>query len=223
MMVFLLAGKDAVCYERIKKSCDCRYGVVSQCMQNAHVKRGQGQYISNVLMKFNAKLGGTTSKVAGVSRALYSVKVKASSHVFQKPPSGHFKVPTMIVGADVSHAAPGSLQPSMAALTCSMDKTACRYAAACESNGHRVEMITQFNLEDMLTPLFRTWMSETGMGRMPQHFFYFRDGVSEGQFQHVIQQEVKHIKRIWRTLDQDNKYQNYNKVSLHQTMILMRH
>ena len=70
MMVFLLAGKDSICYERIKKSCDCRYGVVSQCMQNAHVKRGQGQYISNVLMKFNAKLGGTTSKVGGVSDAL---------------------------------------------------------------------------------------------------------------------------------------------------------
>ena len=73
IMVFLLAGKDSICYERIKKSCDCRYGVVSQCMQNAHVKRGQGQYISNVLMKFNAKLGGTTSKVGGVSKVLISL------------------------------------------------------------------------------------------------------------------------------------------------------
>ncbi|MCJ1285782.1 hypothetical protein MMC26_005123 [Xylographa opegraphella] len=205
MMVFLLAGKDSLCYERIKRSCDCRYGVVSQCMQNAHVKRGQGQYISNVLMKFNAKLGGTTSKVAG------------------KPPGGHFKIPTMIVGADVSHASPGSLQPSMAALTCSMDKTCCRYAAACESNGHRVEMVTQFNLEDMLTPLFRQWMSEVGMGRMPQQFFYFRDGVSEGQYQHVIQQEVKHIKRIWRTLDESNKYVNYEKIKFTVIVASKRH
>ena len=129
----------------------------------------------------------------------------------------------MIVGADVSHASPGSLQPSMAALTCSMDKTGCRYAAACESNGHRVEMVTQFNLEDMLTPLFRQWMSEVGMGRMPQQFFYFRDGVSEGQYQHVIQQEVKHIKRIWRTLDESNKYVNYEKVSHYPVLVLAQH
>ena len=67
MMVFMLSGKDAFRYSRIKKSCDCRWGVVSQCMQNAHIKKKQPQYISNVLMKFNAKLGGATARVPGVS------------------------------------------------------------------------------------------------------------------------------------------------------------
>lgn len=67
MMVFMLSSKDAFRYSRIKKSCDCRWGVVSQCMQNAHIKKKQPQYISNVLMKFNAKLGGATARVPGVS------------------------------------------------------------------------------------------------------------------------------------------------------------
>ena len=35
-------------------------------MQNAHVIRAQGQYISNVLMKVNAKLGGATARVGSV-------------------------------------------------------------------------------------------------------------------------------------------------------------
>ena len=70
MMVFVLSGKESHTYMRIKKSCDCRFGVVSQCMQSAHVRRGQAQYISNVLMKFNAKLGGTTARVPGVSSGL---------------------------------------------------------------------------------------------------------------------------------------------------------
>ena len=121
----------------------------------------------------------------------------------------------MVIGADVSHAAPGSLQPSMAAVTCSMDRWGCRYAAACETNGHRVEMISQFNMESMLAPLFREWMSTVGKGQMPQHVIYFRDGVSEGQYQHVIQQELYLLKRVWKTLDPDDpKHTNFNNVSL---------
>ena len=70
LLVFMLGGKASFDYMRIKKSADCRFGVVSQCMQNAHVVRGQGQYISNVLMKVNAKLGGATARVGGVSSTL---------------------------------------------------------------------------------------------------------------------------------------------------------
>lgn len=65
--MFMLPEKAAFQYLRIKKSANCRYGVVSQCVQNLHVQKSQPQYISNVLMKFNAKLGGTTAKVASVS------------------------------------------------------------------------------------------------------------------------------------------------------------
>lgn len=37
MLMFVLLFKEASMYNRIKKSCDCRFGVVSQCMQSAHV------------------------------------------------------------------------------------------------------------------------------------------------------------------------------------------
>ena len=37
MLMFVLLFKEIALYTRIKKSCDCRYGVVSQCMQSAHV------------------------------------------------------------------------------------------------------------------------------------------------------------------------------------------
>ena len=67
ILVFILPTKNSEVYSRIKKSCDCRYGVMSQCMQATHVVKNNPQYYSNVCMKFNAKLGGTTSKVALVS------------------------------------------------------------------------------------------------------------------------------------------------------------
>jgi eukaryotic translation initiation factor 2C len=96
-------------------------------MQAVHVVKAQPQYCSNLCMKINAKLGGSTSRV-GLSKPLIK---EAPSKFFEQHPK------TMIVGADVSHASPGSPQASMAALTMSMDKHASRYAAAVQTNGHR--------------------------------------------------------------------------------------
>ncbi|KAI9834225.1 MAG: hypothetical protein M1819_003063 [Sarea resinae] len=178
ILLFMVADKNAFHYTRIKKSCDCRFGVVSQVVQNAHVQKCNAQYISNVCMKINAKLGGCTSKVG------------------KKPPTGHFAVPTMIIGADVSHPSPGSDAPSMAAMTVSLDKYCARYAAGCETNGHRVEMITTANIDCILRSLIMNWVTTTGGGRYPTNIFYFRDGVSEGQYLKVINEEVKDIKAL---------------------------
>ena len=67
MLVVILSNKSADVYNRIKKSCDCRYGIMSQCVQASSVIKNQPQYCSNVLMKFNCKLGGTTCSIKAVS------------------------------------------------------------------------------------------------------------------------------------------------------------
>lgn len=84
----------------------------------------------------------------------------------------------------------------MAAMTVSMDNFGARYAAACETNGYRVEMITTANIDSMLKPLLRHWVQNLNQGRFPDHIYYFRDGVSEGQFQHVLQQEVGDMRKM---------------------------
>ena len=180
ILIFLVQDKNAFHYTRIKKSCDCRYGVVSQVMQLAQVLKGNGQYYSNVLMKVNAKLGGSTSKA-----------VPAKTSGFKG-----FSRPTMFIGADVSHASPGSEQPSMAALTVSWDKFGGRYVAGCQTNGKRVEMITENNFRSILSPLVAQWQMEVNGGRLPQHIIYIRDGVSEGQFQAVINEELPAIRQV---------------------------
>ncbi|KAK5089548.1 Protein argonaute [Exophiala xenobiotica] len=181
ILIFLVQNRNAQHYLRIKKSCDKRFGVVSQVMQAAQVQKGNPQYYSNVLMKFNAKLGGATAQV-----------VPAKDSGF----SGQFPVPTLFIGADVSHASPGSEQASMAAITVSYDRFGGRYAAGCQTNGHRVEMITENNMKSILGPLISNWMSEIGGGRVPGQVYYMRDGVSEGQFTKVIQEEVPHIRAV---------------------------
>ena len=81
ILLFVLPGRDSFMYERLKKNMECRYAMVSQMMNVAHVKKAQPQYCSNVCMKLNAKLGGSSCKVAD-----------------SKPPKPFFPRPTMIIG-----------------------------------------------------------------------------------------------------------------------------
>lgn len=111
-----------------------------------------------------------------------------------------FKVPTMIIGADVSHPAPGTSMASIAAVSVSMDRNAARYLAGVQTNGFRVEMITPSNLEQLLKPLIQNFMSTVNNGNLPKHVYYFRDGVSEGQFRALLSNEVADIKRIFEQL-----------------------
>ncbi|EKD12356.1 piwi domain-containing protein [Drepanopeziza brunnea f. sp. 'multigermtubi' MB_m1] len=177
ILFYVLPARDSFLYERIKKNSECRFALVSQCVNVVHVVKAQPQYCSNVAMKVNAKLGGTTSKIAA--------------------PKGFFSIPTMIIGADVSHPSPGSPQASMAAVTMSFDKDCCRYAAGVQTNGHRVEMITRHNIETVVMPMVKNWVNKVGGGNPPKHIFYFRDGVSEGQYTHVLDQEVADMKNAF--------------------------
>lgn len=67
ILMFILPNRSAEVYKRIKKNCECRFGVMSQCVQGSNVLKNQAQYHSNVCMKFNAKLGGTSCRVKLVS------------------------------------------------------------------------------------------------------------------------------------------------------------
>ncbi|KAK3347363.1 Piwi domain-containing protein [Neurospora tetraspora] len=179
-IVFIVVpDKTAHVYERIKKVFDCRYGVVTQILNADHVRKAAGQYISNVCMKVNAKLGGQTSSLTAT---------KAKSH-------GFFTKPTMMIGVDVSHASPGSDMPSIAAMCASVDMEGYQYRAAVETNGWHNEVLTNENIETMVPKFLQAYKDKTG--KEVEDIYYFRDGVSEGQFAHVIKQEVEAIKKVY--------------------------
>ncbi|KAG6357971.1 hypothetical protein INS49_013854 [Diaporthe citri] len=178
LIFFVMYDKIAVPYERLKKNMEIRFATLSQMVQCAHVKKCQPQYCSNVAMKVNAKLGGYTSRLAKVQ---------------------FYTVPTMVIGCDVSHGGAGSAGltgplASMAAITMSMDRDAIRYQAVCETNGHRVEILTPDNIKSIFPSAVRRWCQKNQ--RAPEHVFYFRDGVAEGQFAHVMENEVKEIRKV---------------------------
>lgn len=191
MLFIVIRRQDARVYERIKAAAECENAVLTQVVLSKHVEKNQGQYHSNVAMKVNSKLGGTTCRTPH----------PASKSVTDNKPA-FFTCPTMIIGADVTHPPPGDFEhlvPSISALTMSMDKDAARYAAMVQSNGHRLEMVKKENICEFMDKLLPVWQANVGSQGIPATIYYFRDGVSEGQFGMVIENEVRALKDWFRT------------------------
>ncbi|RAR14259.1 Piwi-domain-containing protein [Stemphylium lycopersici] len=189
LLLFIVNDRNVDVYRRIKKSCDIRFGVASQVLQAKHVMSASPQYISNVCMKVNAKLGGCTS--VAKSQLIPKIAPKSAS------------IPTMVVGADVSHPAPGAGSgeaASFAAITVSADVHFARYWAEVQTNGNRVEMVTTSNINDHFGSMARNWMQKIGQGKAPQRVLYIRDGVSEGQYAAVLEEEVRDMKECFKKL-----------------------
>jgi eukaryotic translation initiation factor 2C len=178
IIFFVLRDKTAWVYDRLKKNSDCRWACLTQMVQAQHVRKAQGQYCSNVCMKVNAKLGGQTSKIVNKGQG-----------------SAFFRTPTMMIGVDVSHGNTGMGNVSTAAMCVSMDKDAAIYDAAVQTNGVGVEILQPANMHSMLGPLAVKWRKVNNMA--PSHVFYIRDGVSEGQFAHVMEFEVEEMRKVF--------------------------
>ena len=86
----------------LKRICETDLGLVSQCCLHKHVYKMSKQYLANVALKINVKVGGrNTVLVDAISRRIPLVS----------------DVPTIIFGADVTHPHPGEdSSPSIAAV-----------------------------------------------------------------------------------------------------------
>lgn len=173
---------DAYAYGELKRSSDSEFGVVSQCMLQQHIAKANPQYIANILLKVNAKLGGKNC-------------------ITSSPLPKVCEVPTIMFGADVTHPSPMDVtRPSIAAVVASLDIQCVKFAAAIRQQGHRVEQIE--DLKGMASELLIRFYQQN-QGRKPARIVFYRDGVSEGQFAHVLAHEVSAIREACRMLEKD--------------------
>ena len=101
--------------------------------------------------------------------------------------------PVMVVGADVTHPAPGdvSRKPSIAAVVGSTDANVSQFNVEIrlQDKGRVVEQIEQ--MEKIMSRLLLRFSQQ----KKTEQIIYYRDGVSEGQFQAVLNRELFAIRK----------------------------
>lgn len=93
-------------------------------------------------------------------------------------------------------------KPSIAAVVGSQDAHPSRYAATVRVQQHRQEIIQ--DLSAMVKEHLVMFYKSTG-GYKPHRIIMYRDGVSEGQFPHVLQHELTAIREACIKLEPDYK------------------
>ncbi|KAG8640543.1 protein argonaute 16 isoform X1 [Manihot esculenta] len=182
--------KNSDIYGPWKKKCLSDFGIVTQCISPFKVN---DQYLTNVLLKINSKLGGINSLLA----------IEDSRHIPLIKDT-----PTMILGMDVSHGSPGRSDiPSIAAVVGSLYwPLISRYRASVRSQSPKVEMIDALfkpSANGSDDGIMRELLVEffcTSNGRKPKQIIVFRDGVSESQFNQVLNIEVEQMIKAYQHL-----------------------
>lgn len=179
LLVLILPEASIPLYKRIKTLADRTYGLHTICCvgQKLAKDRGRDQYIANVALKANLKLGGVNQIVE--PRNLHVVEQNK----------------TMVVGIDVTHPSPGSASnaPSVAAMVASVDKTLGQWPAVLRVQRGRQENVD--DLGEMLKSRLNLWKTKGKHPAFPENILIYRDGVSEGQYDMVINQELTQLRR----------------------------
>ncbi|KZV34777.1 protein argonaute 1A-like [Dorcoceras hygrometricum] len=197
LLIVILPDNNGSLYGDLKRICETDLGIVSQCCLQKHVYKMSKQYLANVALKINVKVGGrNTVLIDAISRRIPLVSDQ----------------PTIIFGADVTHPHPGEdSSPSIAAVVASQDwPEVTKYAGLVCAQAHRQELIQD---------LYKTWQDPVkgtvhgGMikellvsfrratGQKPLRIIFYRDGVSEGQFYQVLLYELDAIRKACASLE----------------------
>ncbi|XP_065208062.1 protein argonaute-2-like isoform X2 [Planococcus citri] len=175
-------GVDDI-YSKIKRAAELKVGVLTQCIKAATCdnRKMNAMTAQNILLKINSKISGVNHSLA--QNVLPEI----------------LKRPVMIVGADVTHPAPGSEGLSIAAVAASHDSYAFKYNMLYRLQPGRQEMIQR--LDEMIEQQLRFFLKNTN--RKPERILYYRDGVSEGQFLQVLNIELQAIRAACKKLEAD--------------------
>ena len=196
LIVVMLPDKDAHRYNTIKRIGDVEVGIHTICVVRENFckqdKWDNKQTFANIALKANLKLKGLNHELDRESLGII----------------GENK--TMVVGIDVTHPSPGSESdcPSVAAMVASVDGNLGQWPAALSLQycpkvnsdprqprekklDPRQEMVSEIG--SMLGSRLDLWCNSHS-DVPPENILIYRDGVSEGQYQAVMEMELRRMK-----------------------------
>lgn len=169
-------------YDEVKFLADFKYNLVTQCMEDKTLSRINDQITTNVCLKINVKLGGI-------------------NHILLHKPQ-IFSEPVTVLGIDAIHWSRGYGYPSILSVVGSLNPTASRYALTCDlQRNEKHDKISQEiirNMDKISGEILKAFKDANN--RRPNKIIVFRDGVSEGQFQHALDYEVSGIQQACKEL-----------------------
>ncbi|RPB09618.1 Piwi-domain-containing protein [Morchella conica CCBAS932] len=181
LLVFLLECEQKDLYAQIKRICDTKLGIASQCMlANSAIKddrdKSAGQYFGNIAMKVNIKLGGINALI--------------------EDPILNGR-PTLVIGCEASYPNPSQLRlvpppPAFVALSANYDLHCAQFSAVTDSQDPLDQKIVHFS--PMAQELFTRYKKQTS--REPERVIYFRDGLSEGGYGSELRTELEELKKL---------------------------
>ncbi|XP_055305199.1 protein argonaute-2-like [Sitodiplosis mosellana] len=180
-ILFCIIPDNGQIYGKIKKVAEIDCGVLTQCIKARTVKdrRTDPSTLSNIMLKVNVKLNGTNHKLE-TCPILTNAKC-------------------MFVGADVTHPSPDQKTiPSVVGVAASYDVNAFRYAFYWRLQEPRVEIIKDF--KEVISEHLKMYKRTNNM--LPDEIFYYRDGVSEGQFDQVMAIETNAMVKACQEIEQ---------------------
>lgn len=175
LIITILPSRRTDLYNRAKQVCDVQCEIHNVNMLGEKLVKVHDQYSANIALKINLKLGG----------------------INQSPMSPDFELNgggrTMIVGIDVTHPSVGSAPsaPSIAAIVASADAELAQWPAEFRIQAPRSEMVAELDL--LLQSRLRHW-ARSNRNALSANIAVYRDGVSEGQYKMVVEQEIPLIK-----------------------------
>ena len=187
-LILAVIDKREFHYDEVKRLGDTLGGmcVATQCVASNTVEnKCNPATVKNICLKINARLGGINNIV------------EVSSGILRE-------CPVIIFGADVTHPRSGdTTSPSIASVVASKDVFGGRYSALHRNQKHRQEIIA--DLKEMAKEHLIEFRRVTGC--KPLKIIFYRDGVSEGQFEAVRQEEISALQRACLDLQPNGSYQ----------------
>jgi hypothetical protein len=180
LILVILPSLDNTIYNRVKYACDVKEGLLNVCVVGSKFAKANAQYHANVALKINLKLGGRNQFLDNSKLGILA------------------EGKTMVVGLDVTHPSPGSSSnaPSVASIVASVDQWLAQWPADLRIQPSRQEMVS--DLESLFKSRLRLWMARNGV--YPENILVYRDGVSEGQYNLVLEQELPSLRKACKEL-----------------------
>ena len=178
IVLVVLPFDSNLLYARVKYCGDVKTGIHTVCVLEKNLKKGHNYY-ANVALKFNLKMGGVNQFLPSQLGFLNQGT-------------------TMVVGIDVSHPPPKSMEgtPSIAAVVASIDNEYGQWPGSVRCQGSKQEMVS--TLQVMMEERLKAWIRKNG--QRPAKILIYRDGVSEGQYKKVLDEELGRIREACKEI-----------------------